>query len=131
MSAWTHDDIATLRADYGTATNARLAKKLQRSVAEIEAKASELALAKDKRKFPGTLKMPRWSAADTAKLKRIYSKRASRDVAIALGRSKKSIDGKAKSLGLMKSPDRRVEVGRQNVRIRYERNGAGATKAKR
>lgn len=121
MHDWTEDELAQLRARYCVTSDAKLERMFARDIEEIDAKARELALGKDKRRFPGAVKMPRWSDAEVAKLRKLYPKLPSVEVARRLGRSHKAVTGKAEKLGLAKSEERLVQAGRENIRVRHRR----------
>ncbi len=123
---WTTEDLQALKRHYGTRTAADLVVILGRHAEEIESKAREFRLAKDKgfqrRHGNGKrVRMPRWTTADVEKLCKLYPETANLDIARALDRTLKSVVSKAHDLGLRKSPDRLKEMGRENVRIRYEK----------
>ncbi|MCB9880726.1 MAG: hypothetical protein H6832_18335 [Planctomycetes bacterium] len=67
-------------------------------------------------------RMPRWSTADIERLRVLYPVRANLEVARMLGRSLKSVRAKAGQLGLRKTKDRLEAMGRENVRVRYQRD---------
>jgi len=118
---WTPDDLVVLRRNYGSRTNAWLCEYLERDEADVEAKANELQLAKDKRRFKGR-KMPRWSETEVKLLRERYPTRANVEIARELGRSVKSVVSKAHALQLRKDEQRLQEMGRQNVELRRDRD---------
>jgi hypothetical protein len=120
MSSWHPDDVLELRRSYGRQTNAQIARRLHKSRSEISVKASELALAKDKRAFPGS-KMPRWSADELELLRSLYPIMPSIQIAKRMGRSLKSVSSKGVALGLRKNVGRLREMGRENVQWRRDR----------
>jgi len=126
---WTHEEVADLKRLYGTRTDEDIARIFERPEASIASKALELCLAKDKaflRKISGderTTRMPRWSADEIETLKRLYPDHSNLEIAKALGRSVKSVVSKAHNIGLKKDPSRLQEMGRQNVSLRYARDG--------
>lgn len=107
-----------LRKEYPSRPNAELAEEFECDEREIERRAEELALRKNKRVFTGG-KMPRWSDEEIAYLREHYEGTASIDIALHLGRSERSIVSKAHHLGLRKGRDRLAEMGRENVGRRY------------
>jgi len=117
---WTADEIVVLRRSYGTKNNAWIAERLGKSETAIASKASDLALAKDKRRFKGR-KMPQWNSVEVATLRRLYPVHANVDIAHALGRSLKSITSKGCPLGLRKDSQRLREMGQENVVKRRDR----------
>jgi hypothetical protein len=126
MTAWTLDELRKLQRIYGSRTDARVARALRRSVEDVSAKAAELALAKDKRHFPGARKMPRWTYEDLAKLRQLYPTTPNHDIACQLGRSVKAVVSKGSALQLRKTDGRLEEMGRRNVQLRRDRiAGAG------
>lgn len=110
---WTPEELLTLRTRYSSSDPARLARTLKRSTAEIERKASRLALGKNKAAFEGQT-MPRWTPEDIATLRELYPTTSNREIAIRLHRSAKSVSSKAALLGLEKAPERLAEMGRAN-----------------
>lgn len=120
---WTPEEIATLRQRYGSSDSARLARDLRRTVAEVDRKASRLALAKNKAAFEGQT-MPRWTEDDIETLRELYPTTSNREIAIRLHRSAKSVSSKAALLGLEKAPERLAEMGRANRTGRVRKAGA-------
>ncbi len=127
---WTQEEIADLKRLHGTRTDKDIARVFQRPEASVVAKAAELCLAKDKafvRKQAGKksiTRMPRWSPDEIAKLKAMYAEASNLDIAMALDRTVKSVVSKAHNLGLKKAPQRLIEMGRQNVSLRYNKEGS-------
>jgi len=123
---WTPEDFQDLKRLYGTRFNSDLVLILGRPEAEIVSKATTLCLSKDKAfqrrsGATGAVKMPRWSPETVKNLKALYPEADNLEIAKTLGRSVKSVVSKAHDLGLKKSPKRLEEMGRENVRIRYDR----------
>ncbi|KPJ74796.1 MAG: hypothetical protein AMS19_14885, partial [Gemmatimonas sp. SG8_23] len=96
-------------------TDEELAVRFHPSTPMIRRLAIQHGLAKDKRTFPGTRRMPRWSREDEARLRELYPVRPNLEIAQELQRSVKSVISKAHALGLRKSQDRLQEMGRENV----------------
>jgi hypothetical protein len=123
---WTSEDLRSLRAWYGTRDDRDLELCLGRGAEAIAAKAAELQLAKSKDRGdarPGSVaRMPRWTAADVALLRELYSAHDSLAVARRLGRSVTSVANKAHRLGLSKSPAVLRAMGRRNVALRGSRS---------
>ncbi len=124
---WSQDEVVAFKRLYGTRTQADLAIIFSRSEESVQRLSYKLCLAKDKafvRKLQGTAstKMPRWSDAEIARLKELYSTSSNLEIAQDLDRSVKSVVSKAHNLGLKKSSDRLQEMGRQNVNLRYRRS---------
>lgn len=122
---WTREENAELRRVYGTRSDEDLAKIFSRSVESIERQARKLCLAKDKAFVKriageGATRMPRWSAEELATLRELYPRTANLDIAQKLGRSVKSVVSKAHHMGLRKELERLQEMGRENVRLRYQ-----------
>ena len=67
--------------------------------------------------------MPRWRPEDVEQLRAMYPDTPNLDIAKALDRTLKSVVSKAHDLGLKKSPDRLRDMGRENVALRYRRDG--------
>jgi len=99
--------------------NADLAVRFGVTEREIEAKAVELALSKNKLFFKGR-PMPRWTEAQIEELRREYPMRSNLDLARMMGRSVKSIVSKANKLSLTKAPERLARMGHENSVMRYE-----------
>lgn len=114
---WNDDEVALLKDLYGTRSADELATCLSRSTADIAAKAVELCLAKDKAaRLPGdTIRMPRWTAAEIARLRELYSNQENVEIARQLGRSVASVANKACQLGLGKGRPALRRMGRANL----------------
>lgn len=126
---WTRDEVQRLRQLYGRRMDQDLARILGRPIEEIQEKAIEYALRKDKafvRKLEGTsaTRMPRWTEQELQVLREVYPLRPNLEIAHQLKRSVKSVVSKAYHLGLKKDPERLREMGRENVALRYEEDGA-------
>lgn len=126
------EDLVRFKRLYGTRTDEDLAIVFGRKLEVIKAHAAELCLSKDKafmRRATGGVEkttMPRWSQDELIKLKDLYPRTSNLEIAQVLGRSVKSVVSKAHNLGLKKDKARLQQMGRQNVRLRYEReSGAG------
>ena len=107
-----------VKARYGSTPNEVLAAELGISQNRLERVARRACLGKDKASFPGR-KMPRWDEVEEAHLRDHYAHTPNIQLARDLGKSIKSITSKAQHMGLAKSLDRLIEMGRQNVSIRY------------
>ena len=124
---WNSGDLQTLKRLYGNRSNDDLVLILGRSVKDLESKALEICLAKDKgfRRRQGNgnpTRMPRWSLDDIGVLREMYSGHSNLDIAKRLNRTVKSVVSKAHDLGLKKSEERLRVMGRENVRVRYDEN---------
>lgn len=124
--AWTSADLQILKRYYGTRATEDVSLILGRPADRIEEKAKELCLAKDKgyqrRAGSGNpVKMPRWQAEEVEELKRLYPEQDNLTIADHLKRTVKSVVSKAHDLGLRKSSLRLRDMGRQNVRARYDK----------
>lgn len=120
MARWNPDDVRRLRKLYGMRTHAEVARLLGKSQREISAKAADLALAKNRGRFPGVL-MPRWSKDELRLLRRLYPTTSNTEIARRLGRSVKSVSSKGAALGIKKTETRLETMGRENVRLRRDR----------
>lgn len=123
--AWTSKDVQQLKRFYGTRDSKDVSVILGRPSARIEDKAEELCLAKDKgyqrRKGSGSsVRMPRWRPEEIEKLRALYPNDDNLAIATKLNRTVKSVVSKAHDLKLKKSEGRLREMGRENVRARYE-----------
>lgn len=110
---WDLDEIALLRLRFGSWPNAKLSLYLDRDVAEVQAKAEELMLAKNKAVFAGR-SMPRWAPAELDTLRELYHEKTNEEIARILGRSLKSVSSKASKLGLKKELEQLSTMGRTN-----------------
>lgn len=134
--AWTREDLARLKKIYGSRTDEDLAKIFGRPVHAVRAAAEGLRLAKDKAflkrlEGKGSTKMPRWTTADTRILESLYSTHSNLEIAERLGRSVKSVVSKAYNIGLRKSSERLREMGRENVRRRYDGESTAEVKPRK
>ena len=125
---WTAEEIAEFKRLYGTRTDDDLAIIFGRTLEAVKRLGARYCLAKDKafvRKLTGSsaTRMPRWAASEIERLKELYPTTANLDIAAKLNRSVKSVVSKAHNLGLKKEADRLREMGRENVSMRYKKNG--------
>ena len=121
--AWSREDKNRLKRMYGSRSDEDLALILARSVESVRELAVELRLAKDKafqKRQKQTTRMPRWGDLDLLQLRERYPRASNFDIATGLGRSVKSIVSKAHQLGLKKEVERLREMGRENIKLRYE-----------
>jgi hypothetical protein len=124
---WSPAEMLDLKRLYGTRTDEDLARILARSVDSVQAVARRLCLAKDKaflRRVRGAEQataMPRWGKEELALLQRLYPTNSNLEIAQRLDRSVKSVVSKAHHMGLKKNPTRLREMGRENVKLRYDR----------
>jgi hypothetical protein len=94
---------------------------------QIESKATELCLAKDKKFIASSkqesapTKMPRWAVEDVETLRRMHGTASNAHIAKLLERTTKSITSKANSLGLKKTSEHLRQMGKDNVDWRYNR----------
>ena len=125
---WMRESLATVKKLYGSRTNVDLELILGMPEKQIEAKAQELCMAKDKKFSSSTLnvstgtRMPRWTAEDVEVLKRMHGTASNSGIAQHLGRTTKSITSKANALGLYKTAEHLRQMGRDNVDWRYHRD---------
>ncbi len=128
--AWSRDELRFLQRAYGTRHDEAIALGLGRSVEDVRSRATELALGKDKAEprlvvLPNSpRRMPRWTVAELAELRRRYPEEDNLTIARALGRSVQSVTSKASELGISKSAAALRRMGRQNVRARASRGTA-------
>lgn len=121
------DEVVAFKRLYGTRSDEDLSLVFGRELALVQDVARELCLSKDKvflRRTSGgahKTRMPRWSSDELKQLEEMYPSHSNLDIAQALGRSVKSVVSKAHNLGLKKDKARLQQMGRQNVRMRYER----------
>lgn len=119
--SWTRPELAELKRTYASTPTAQLAEGFGRTVEDVEAMASTLALAKSKRAFRGEREMPRWSVEELDFLRRYYPDYPNVEIARELRRSTKSVTSKASLLGLRKSERRLARMGCENVALRRDR----------
>lgn len=124
MAGWTLDELRDLRELFASTPDEELVRRFRRPLEEIHAQAQALALAKNKARFKGVRKMPRWDAEALERLRELYPHRPNREIARELGRSAKAIASKASKLGLQKSPERIAAMGRENRELRRPRGPA-------
>lgn len=123
------DELVRFKRVYGTRTDEDLAIVFGRKIDVIQDQAARLCLSKDKaflrRSSGGAVKtrMPRWGADELEKLRELYPGHSNLEIAQVLGRSVKSVVSKAHNMGLKKDKARLQQMGRQNVRQRYDREG--------
>ncbi len=76
---------------------------------------------KKSNKKAGTSKVrPRWTKEEVALLKRLYRTHSNAEIAGILGRKVSSVVFKGHRLGLSKGPRRLREMGRENIKRRWE-----------
>lgn len=119
---WKSSEKRMLCQAYGSTPNDELARVFDCSVEEIEQRAKIFALRKNKGcpNFKGQ-PMPRWSVREVEYLVDNYAESSNLEIALALGRSTKSVVSKASHMGLKKSKARRRASGKENVAKRYSR----------
>ncbi len=75
---------------------------------------------KKSRKMKKTRVRPRWTKEEVALLKRLYRTHSNAEIAAILGRKVSSVVFKGHRLGLSKGARRLREMGRENIRRRWE-----------
>jgi len=121
LATWTPEELKRLRLAYGSSSAGALQRLLPgRSTEEIDEKAAELAIARNKAAFTGR-KMPRWTEDEVEELRQLHPTTSNRAIALALGKSAKAVASKAHQLGLKKAPTRLESMGRENVALRRDR----------
>jgi hypothetical protein len=63
---------------------------------------------------------PRWTKEEVSTLKRLYRTNSNADIAKVLGRKVSSVVFKAHRLGLSKGAQRLKQMGRENIRKRWD-----------
>ncbi|HTY64936.1 MAG TPA: hypothetical protein VMG30_21995 [Acidobacteriota bacterium] len=87
---------------------------------------------KNKSKSKKSQVRPRWTREEVALLKRLYRTHSNAEIAGILGRKVSSVVFKGHRLGLSKGARRLRDMGRENIRKRWEpRKRRSAKKAKR
>lgn len=120
---WTGADDELLRKVYGSRDGAALELCLGQPLASIEAAAARLCLRKDRRflaKRAQPSRMPRWTDAGIAELRRLYPLHDNLELARRLGRSVVSVANKANQLGLRKRRQWLAQAGRRHVQRRWQ-----------
>ena len=123
----TGPELILFKRQFGTRSDEDLSIIYGRTLDRIQAEAARLCLSKDKaymrRKTSGNerTRMPRWTEPELQILRQLYPAESNLQIAQQLGRSVKSVVSKAHNLGLKKDKARLEEMGRQNVRLRYDR----------
>lgn len=123
----TGPELIRFKRQFGTRSDEDLSIIHGRTLDRIRAEATRLCLSKDKaymrRKTSGNerTRMPRWTEPELQILRQLYPAESNLQIAQQLGRSVKSVVSKAHNLGLKKDKARLEEMGRQNVRLRYDR----------
>lgn len=123
-------ELILFKRQFGTRSDEDLAIIYGRTLERVQAEAARLCLSKDKaymrRKTSGSerTRMPRWTEPELQTLRQLYPGESNLQIAQQLGRSVKSVVSKAHNLGLKKDKARLEEMGRQNVRLRYDRGSA-------
>lgn len=113
--------LSEFKRAYSSSTNDDLGERFTMSLSVVRRLAVQHGLSKDKRAFPGTQKMPRWTSDDVQHLFDYYEDESNLELAKALGRSVKSIVAKAHMMGLKKSKARLQQMGVDNVAKRGRR----------
>jgi hypothetical protein len=126
--SWTTDEDRFLKMYYGARSTPALGVVLSRFEPDIEQRARLFQLAKDKaftarRNGAGSTVMPRWTDEQVETLRRVYADTPNVEIAPRLQTSVKSVVSKAHHLGLKKSFERLVVMGRENVALRYRKEG--------
>ena len=123
-------ELIRFKRQFGTRSDEDLSIIFGRTLDRVRAEAARLCLSKDKaymrRRTQGSerTRMPRWTEPELQLLRQLYPGVSNLEIAQQLGRSVKSVVSKAHNLGLKKDKARLEEMGRQNVRLRYDRGSA-------
>jgi hypothetical protein len=75
---------------------------------------------KNKKKVKVSRVRPRWTKEEVSLLKRLYRTHSNAEIAQLLGRKVSSVVFKGHRLGLSKGARRLKEMGRENIRRRWE-----------
>lgn len=108
------EKLRRIRREYGSTSDAVLARRLRLPVAVVRAEAERARLGKCKRTFPGHRRMPRWTEDEVDLLRRLYATTPNVEIARILERTSVSVATKAHHLGLAKAPERLREMGHEN-----------------
>lgn len=124
---WTSDDEQLLKQLYGSRTDADLSLILGRPLTQIQERAQQFCLAKDKSFQHRVLgiarvRMPRWTEEAVRTLRELYPDERNDVIAARLQRTTKAVVSKANDLGLKKSGERLREMGQENVLQRHRRS---------
>ena len=112
--------IDDFKLNYGSTKDINLARRHGITLTEVDRIAKDLRLGQDKKLFP-VGRMPRWRPEEVAILKDLYPTTPNIEIASLLGRTLKSVVSKAFNEKLKKDPQRLVEMGRENVQLRQDR----------
>ena len=125
VNRWTAEEVELLTKLYPNTRNDNIAKQLNRSVASVAWKASELGL----KKSPEPVS--KWTDSEIEQLKMLYPILPNREVALKLGRTEEAVKKKGLKLGLVKKyvrykfwTEKEIEVLRQQYPIRSTREVA-------
>lgn len=99
---WTAADDDRLRAMYGTMSNSDVARELERTEIAVVVRARSFGLRSTFREKRPRTKRVLWTPREDARLRRLYASHTQIEVAEKLGRSKASVGGRIKKLGLSK-----------------------------
>lgn len=113
----TDDERLDFRKRYGRLTDEDVCAVFRLAPSTVQRLAESFRLSKDKAflsRLDVETKMPRWTADEVVKLRRLYATNSGLEVARQLGRSVKSVVSKAHQLGLSKTPERLSRMGREN-----------------
>jgi len=94
---WKKDELDFLKEEYENLGAAKIGRKLNRSKASVQGKARSLGLRTD---VAGGGSAERWDSDEVEYLRENYSDTPVKEIAEKLGRSRDSVYGKARSLGL-------------------------------
>jgi hypothetical protein len=124
---WTHAEDRLLVEVYGHRHDEGLSLLFTRPVEDVQQRAKELAVAKDKAyrraEFgASSTRMPRWTEEQYRILREMYPTFSNLEIARRIGRSLKSVTSTGHKLGLKKSEERMREMGKENIRHRYPRS---------
>jgi hypothetical protein len=89
-------------------------------VGHLDKGVGELPKANMKKKTGTSKVRPRWTKEEVSLLKRLYRTHSNADIAEILGRKVSSVVFKGHRLGLSKGARRLKEMGRENIRRRWE-----------
>lgn len=107
---WSESEVLWLRNAFPVMKTTEIARLSGRTRASIERKAYALGLVKSKPHASigsrrGKARGPDWDIADVDRLRQIYPETRMDELVREFGRSAKSIENKARKLGLSKSPE--------------------------
>lgn len=112
---WTAEDLDVLVSLYPEHSNSSIAKRLGRTLKQIESKSEKLKLFKSEERMNKLANPTHWSTQDVRIVVNLYSEKTTRELAELLQRSEAQVLRQARKLGLKKSDAFRKRCGKHLV----------------